>query len=177
MHMQVRSLIAEGWAEAIADRLNIHRPPVQLPVIERLDVSQRNVGKLSAMEARPGRGWRARQRLLTSKDRCGSWSYSTWRRFHGDLIADIITIGPDVYRVVISNTTSGLTRGLPSANKRLEGQRPQPMTSCVGRSRIAVRWRSAALVALDLCELCRAATCTWGGAVAPADSAIPSDLF
>jgi hypothetical protein len=45
----------------------------------------------------------------------------TWRRFHGELIADIITISPDVYRVVISNTTSGLTRGLPSAYKRLEG--------------------------------------------------------
>ena len=45
----------------------------------------------------------------------------TWRRFHGNLIADIITVGPDVYRVVILNSSSGLTRGLPSAFKRLEG--------------------------------------------------------
>ena len=44
----------------------------------------------------------------------------TWRRFHGTFIADIVTTAPNVYRVVISNTTSGLTRALPIVYKRLE---------------------------------------------------------
>jgi hypothetical protein len=45
---------------------------------------------------------------------------TTWRRFHGAFIADIISIGPSVYRVAILNTSSGLTRGLPMVFKRLE---------------------------------------------------------
>jgi hypothetical protein len=54
---EARLLIAEGWAEAIADRRNRHRSPVQSPVVERLDVSQRNAGQLIR------RGGRSRTRM------------------------------------------------------------------------------------------------------------------
>lgn len=45
---------------------------------------------------------------------------TSWRRFHGTFVADIVTTAPNVYNVVILNTTSGLTRALPMVYKRLE---------------------------------------------------------
>src|SRR5687767_1461553 len=49
---EARLLIAEGWAEAIADRRNIHRPPDQSAAVERLDVSPQNAGQLIRHGAR-----------------------------------------------------------------------------------------------------------------------------
>jgi hypothetical protein len=45
---------------------------------------------------------------------------TVWRRFHGAWVADIVTTAPNVYRVAVLNTTSGLTRALPIVYKRLE---------------------------------------------------------
>jgi hypothetical protein len=45
---------------------------------------------------------------------------NTWRRFHGDSIADVIGMWPTRYRVVISNTTSGVVRELPKGFLRLD---------------------------------------------------------
>jgi hypothetical protein len=44
----------------------------------------------------------------------------TWRRIHGDLMADVVALWPDHYRVVVSNVRSGLTRELPRVYARVE---------------------------------------------------------
>ena len=44
----------------------------------------------------------------------------TWRRFHGEFVADVVATFPDRYRVVIAHATSGVTRELPKVFFRLE---------------------------------------------------------
>ena len=46
-------------------------------------------------------------------------SVGTWRRFHGRFLAEVVTRA-QVYRVVISDTASGVSRELPRAFDRLE---------------------------------------------------------
>ena len=43
-----------------------------------------------------------------------------WRRFHGELIAEVVAMWPDRYRVIISNGASGLTEEVPRVYVRLE---------------------------------------------------------
>ena len=44
----------------------------------------------------------------------------TWRRLHGDFIADVISIWPASYRVAVSHAPSGVTRELPKVFQRLQ---------------------------------------------------------
>jgi len=43
-----------------------------------------------------------------------------WRRFHGDLIADVVATWPSAYKVVISDARLGIIRELPKVYARLE---------------------------------------------------------